>query len=101
MFCLQQYIACLQKLLPLILSSSHNSPDLNSSSSSNNATAAAAQQAVASLVLRRREMTDRHALFSHYYWAVWCFNKGEVTSQGLMPPSPNQWAQVLNNLELR
>jgi hypothetical protein len=95
--CLQEYIKCLQQLLPHI--SGAGSPDYNSGSS--NASAAAAQQAVESMVLQRREMTDRLALFSHYYWAVWCYNKGELAAQGAAPPAPQLWTQVLHSLNLR
>jgi hypothetical protein len=93
---LQHYIGCLQQLLPRVV---NGSPVINSGSS--NASAAAAQQAIEALVLQRREMTDRHALFSHYYWAVWCFNKGELAAQGLAPPTLQQWTQVMHSLNLR
>jgi hypothetical protein len=92
----QQYISCLQQLLPCVLSSS---PVINSSGS--NVSAVSCRQAVESLVLQRREMTDRHALFSHYYWAVWCFNRGELAAQGLAPPTQQQWEQVMHSLNLR
>ncbi len=94
---MQQYISCLQQLLPLIMSSS---PTISSSNGSN-AAAAASRQAAEKLVLQRREMTDRHALFSHYYWAVWCFNRGELAAQGLQPPTQQQWEQVMHSLNLR
>jgi len=94
--CLQQYISCLQQLVPII-----NSGSPRSGSSGSNAAAAAAQQQVEQLVLKRREMTDRHALFSHYYWAVWCFNRGDMGSHQVAPPSPQDWARVLQHLNLR
>jgi hypothetical protein len=93
---MQQYISCLQQLLPRVLSSR---PVISSSGS--NVSAVSCRQAVESLVLQRREMTDRHALFSHYYWAVWCFNRGELAAQGLAPPTQQQWEQVMHSLNLR
>ncbi|KAF8070905.1 COG8 [Scenedesmus sp. PABB004] len=75
-----RYIACLQALLA--------------------AGGADAEAAVSRLVLRRREMTDRHALFSHYYWAVWCLNQGEMASAALAPPPPADWRGVLAALRL-
>lgn len=95
--CLQEYIKCLQQLLRHI--NGTGSTEFNSGSS--NASAAAAHQAVEAMVLQRREMTDRLALFSHYYWAVWCYNKGELAAQGTAPPAPQLWAQVLQSLNLR
>lgn len=46
-------------------------------------------------------MADRHALFSHYYYASWCLNRSEMLSDGgLMPPHPDSWCSVLQSLRL-
>jgi hypothetical protein len=62
---LQSYILLLQQLLldiyPPVGAASSNS--VHSAA----AAAAAAAQRVVQLVIKRREMTDRHALFSHFY----------------------------------
>jgi hypothetical protein len=109
---LQQYIARLQQLLHVIRSDSNSSlahlsnpaaaasAALPSSPSSPASPAAAAQQQVCKLVLHRREMTDRHALFSHYYWAIWCLNSNEVQAACLQPPSTENWRGVMQQLQL-
>jgi hypothetical protein len=45
-------------------------------------------------------MTDRHALFSHYYWAIWCLNINEVRTACLQPPSNESWQGVMQQLQL-
>jgi hypothetical protein len=45
-------------------------------------------------------MTDRHALFSHYYFAVWCLNVDELRASPMVPPSEGDWSNVLFELQL-
>jgi predicted phosphoribosyltransferase len=45
-------------------------------------------------------MTDRHALFSHYYWAIWCLNINEMQAACLQPPSNESWRAVMQQLQL-
>lgn len=106
-FHLQQYISRLQQLLQVIRcdsSSSLSNPAAAALASSPTCTpatpAAAAQQQACKLVLHRREMTDRHALFSHYYWAVWCLNSSEVATACLQPPPSEHWRAVMQQLQL-
>jgi hypothetical protein len=107
----QQYIARLQQLLHVIRSDSSigmlSNPAAAAAAAAPSAPpspplspAAAAQQQVCKLVLHRREMTDRHALFSHYYWAIWCLNISEVQARGLQPPSNESWRGVMQQLQL-
>ena len=64
-------------------------------------TAAAGAAAEASqLVQWRRVHEDRRALFSHFYWALWCLNRREQEASGVQPP-PGLWHQVLVALKLR
>lgn len=102
-----QYISRLQQLLQVIRSDSSSSLSnpaaaaLASSPTCTPATpAAAAQQQACKLVLHRREMTDRHALFSHYYWAIWCLNSSEVATACLQPPPSEHWRAAMQQLQL-
>eukprot|EP00775_Hariotina_reticulata_P006223 gene6223-6460_t len=60
----------------------------------------AAAAEVNRLMLKRREMTDRHALFSHYHWVVWCLNKSEMEVAGLVTPPVETWAALLQQMKL-
>ncbi|KAF6253607.1 hypothetical protein COO60DRAFT_1668193 [Scenedesmus sp. NREL 46B-D3] len=84
-----QYIARLQQLLHVIRSDSSLAQLADSAAaahpSSPDSVPPALQQRRRS---SRREMTDRHALFSHYYWAIWCLNGNE------------SWRGVMQQLQL-
>ncbi|KAK9813706.1 hypothetical protein WJX73_004214 [Symbiochloris irregularis] len=60
----------------------------------------AAQQEIDSLVCMRREMEDRKALFSCYYWALYCWNREERSSLEAVPPPPAIWQAILEGLKL-
>eukprot|EP00879_Flechtneria_rotunda_P033250 GHRR01036811.1.p1 GENE.GHRR01036811.1~~GHRR01036811.1.p1 ORF type:complete len:144 (+),score=56.68 GHRR01036811.1:264-695(+) len=100
--CMQHYMSRLQQLLQLLHASGSSSvmsqpPTAVAAGSP----AAAAMQEVSQLVLRWREMTDRHALFSHYHWAIWCLNRSDMESAQLTPPPAETWKAVLQQLSLR
>ncbi len=86
----QRYISRLQQLLAATDSatSPHNCDPTKVAA----AEAAGAAAALSSLVTWRRSHEDRRALFSHWYWALWCWNKDEMAKSGAVPqPTESVW----------
>ena len=48
----------------------------------------------------QREMEDRKALFSCYYWALFCWNQEEQSLLNAAPPSAAVWLAILVRLLL-